>query len=194
MDNITSKNQKGGITAKNVNIGQINNQTDPPEDKSIWPKILKIIIVIGLLASIVTILAYFNLYPRGKEMNESTKSKDNDVNKPKQINVTSYNQSGGITAYNVNIGQQDRKLTQQLANQLTKYIIENDVNNVKITSVMGDQEAFQFASVIKAFLVDQGYSVNGVNQAVYSKPVRGQIIEPGKDPKSVNIIIGGKSN
>lgn len=191
MDNITSKNQKGGITAKNVNIGQINNQTDPPEDKSIWQKIVKIIIV---LASIAAILAYLNLYPRGKEMNESTESKDNDVNKPKQINVTSYNQSGGITAYNVNIGQQDRKLTQQLANQITKYIIENDVNNIKITSVMGDQEAFQFASVIKTFLVDQGYSVNGVNQAVYLKPVHGQIIEPGKDPKSVNIIIGRKSN
>ena len=57
---------------------------------------------------------------------------------------------------------------------------------------MGDQEAFRFASVIKTFLNDQGYKVNGVNQAIFAEPVRGQKIEPGKDTNSMKIIIGGK--
>jgi hypothetical protein len=60
-----------------------------------------------------------------------------------------------------------------------------------ITAVMGDQEAFQFAEQIKEYLSSQGWKVDGVDQAVYSKPVVGQIIKPRSDGK-VEIIIGGK--
>ena len=182
--NVESKNQSGGITAYNVNAD--GNSQIAGRDINIGKSqgrstIAKIAVWITIAAGLVAILSYFGFKPGGTMSEEE-----------KHINVTSYNQSGGITAYNVNIGPQDRKLTSQLANQLMKHIKDNGIEKATITSVMGDQEAFQFASVIKAFLNDQGLSVDGVNQAVYTKPVRGQIVEAGKEPKSISIIIGGR--
>jgi len=183
---VKSNNQSGGITAFNVNISdssQIADQganTAKPKRKG---KLAKFALVVSIVASVIAVLLYFGIKPGGNKMSENKKN----------INVTSYNQSGGITAYNVNIGPQDRKLTSQLADQLLDHIKKNSIEKATVTSVMGDQEAFQFASAIKAFLTDQGIPVNGVNQAVYNKPIKGQIIEPVKDDsKSINIIIGGK--
>ncbi len=47
---------------------------------------------------------------------------------------------------------------------------------VVVTAVMGDQEAFRFASEIKDYLTSQGYEVDGVNQAIFSGPITGQIV------------------
>ena len=65
---------------------------------------------------------------------------------------------------------------------------EKDV--IDLTTVRGDQEAFQFASEIKQFLESENYNVNGVNQADFSNPVKGQSIEPRKEG-GIKIIIGG---
>ena len=43
---------------------------------------------------------------------------------------------------------------------------------------MGDQEAFRFASEIKDYLTSQGYEVDGVNRAIFSGPITGQIVRP----------------
>jgi len=184
-EKVESNNQSGGITAFNVNVDD-NNRIAGRDANVIKvegrSKVARIAVWIAIAAGVVTILGYFGLKPK-----EETVSEDK-----KNINVTSHNQTGGITAYNVNIGPQDRKLTPQLADQLVEHIKTNKIEKVTVTSVMGDQEAFQFASVIKAFLTDQGVSVDGVNQAVYSKPMRGQIVNPGKEPNTIDIIIGGQ--
>jgi excinuclease UvrABC ATPase subunit len=108
----------------------------------------------------------------------------------KNININSYNQSGGITAYNVNIGPQDRKLTESTGQQLIDELKKRPDKEITVTAVMGDGEAFRFASQVKNFLTEKGYDPKGVNQAVYTNPVEGQIINE-KDDK-IDIIIGNK--
>jgi len=64
---ITSKNQSGGITAQNVSFdngsSQLNYQDNSKKGKDRKRLILKISGVIAFIASILTILAYFNIYP-----------------------------------------------------------------------------------------------------------------------------------
>jgi hypothetical protein len=108
------------------------------------------------------------------------------------VNVTSNNQSGGITANQVNIGAIPRNLDDKTQNQLLTIIKKKD-EPIDISSVMGDAEAFRYANQINDFLKTQGYSkVDGVSQAIFSKPIIGQFIE--KDSIGVKIIIGAKLN
>ena len=60
-DHIESHNQKGGITAKTVNIN--GEQADPPKSNRIWiGRYWKFIVVtVSLIAAIVTILKYFGV-------------------------------------------------------------------------------------------------------------------------------------
>jgi len=97
---------------------------------------------------------------------------------PAQVfNVTSNNQSGGITAGVVNVEPQTRHIDAVLVNQLQQ-ILPDKTKTVTVTSVMGDGEAFSFATQIKDFLVQQGYDVNGVNQSIFTAPVIGQQFNP----------------
>jgi hypothetical protein len=105
-----------------------------------------------------------------------------------KIRVTSYNQSGGITAHTVNVGPQARHLDADGQSQLRKNLPSGA--SVQIDAAMGDQESYQFASEIKAFLISAGYKVKGVNQCVWNKPVIGQFIEPYGD--GFRVVIGGR--
>jgi len=64
---ITSKNQKGGITAQNVNIGN-KSQFTFKEEKNKNKKWLKPLIIISsivaFIASVVAILTYFEIFPK----------------------------------------------------------------------------------------------------------------------------------
>ncbi|MCB9262869.1 MAG: hypothetical protein H6607_10890 [Flavobacteriales bacterium] len=104
------------------------------------------------------------------------------------INVTSHNQQGGITAGVVNISSQPRQLTNEAAGQLNQLISSKKGQTITVTCTMGDGEAFGYATQIKNYLTTNGISVNGVNQAVYSQPVIGQIYNPDRH----EIIIGTK--
>jgi len=108
------------------------------------------------------------------------------------VNITSHNQSGGITAHTVNLGPQDRVLSDNAASQLDTELSKHPGKKISVTSVLGDPEAFKFATQIMVYLKEQGYDVDGVNQAVYTAPVRGQHIRPTDD--KVDIIIGAKEN
>lgn len=106
----------------------------------------------------------------------------------KKYNVFSVNQMGGITAGQVNIGPQARQMDDANGQQIKQHIPTSA--KVKVTSVMGDGEAFNFATQIKQWLESNGYSnVDGVNQAIYSQPVMGQGIER-KSESEFEIIIG----
>ncbi len=111
------------------------------------------------------------------------------INDKKTVfNITSHNQMGGITAGQVNIGQQPRVLTDQLKSQLLGIIADRPGAPISVTAVLGDGEALQFAQQIKAFLEGEGHQVNGVDQAVFTAPKMGQSIN--LEPDKMDIIIG----
>jgi len=92
---ISSKNQSGGITAQKVKIttkvDALHVIKDPPRRN--WIKIMSGSII--LLSAFVGVLTYFGYTPdRNDKMDESNKD---------SVQVTSYNQSGGITANEVTI-------------------------------------------------------------------------------------------
>jgi len=108
------------------------------------------------------------------------------------VHVESHDQRGGITAYQVNIQPGDRQLSDDAAKQLEDYLKGVSFKSVEVNAVMGDGEAFRFASQIKNFLTSKGFDVKGVNQVVYSAPVQGQAIEPPNDAGVVKVIIGNR--
>lgn len=109
--------------------------------------------------------------------------------KNNMFNINSYNQSGGITAGVVNLGTHPRKVDDQSGKQLLENLQKE--KKIVITSVMGDQEAFNFGHQILNFLKEKGYNAEGVNQAIYSKPIIGQFIENQK-VEQTDIIIGNQ--
>lgn len=128
-------------------------------------------------------------YPTKEKTRINIPKKDSVIKQP-MINVSSTNQSGGITANQVNIGAIPRNLDENLKNQLLENL-KNKSEKIDIASVMGDSEAFRFANQINDFLKNQGYlNVEGVSQAVYSKPMIGQYLN--RDTKGIKIIIGSK--
>ncbi len=177
-DNITSNNQNGGITAKTVNInGEVNiGRSNKRGGKKLFPYIVGIFTIIG---AIVAILGYKGV------------KKDKNQDEKNIFNVTSHNQQGGITAGEVNIGNTPRTFNQKVTAALQARLPSEKSKTIVITAVLGDQEAFQFAEQIKEYLLSQGWKVDGVNQAAYSRPVVGQIIQPKPDG-GIEIIIGGK--
>ena len=104
------------------------------------------------------------------------------------FNVSSTNQSGGITAGQVNIGTQPRVLTDQNRAQILSIVEARNGAPISVTAVLGDGEAFQYAEQIKAFLESKGHQVKGVNQAVYTGPMMGQSVNEEID--KVDFVIG----
>jgi len=110
--------------------------------------------------------------------------------KDKKINVTSYNQVGGITAGTVNFGPQARQMNQQLGDQLLENISKD--SKVTVTSILGDGEAFAFANQVLQWLKSNDFeNVEGVNQAVYTQPVMGNNLNKKSDTE-FDIVIGTK--
>ncbi|MEZ9455449.1 hypothetical protein AB4258_23585 [Vibrio splendidus] len=87
-------------------------------------------------------------------------------------NVNSNNQQGGITAGVVNVGPQPRKLKPHELSQLLQAFPDKS-KSIRITAVMGDQEAFTYATELKDTLEKHSYRVDGIDQAVYTQPKKG---------------------
>lgn len=127
-----------------------------------------------------------NILKEQKKINKYEKLNNNNPT----VSVISNNQSGGITANQVNIGAVPRNLDDKTQNQLLG-ILKKKNEPIDISSVMGDSEAFKYANQINDFLKSQGYTkVEGVSQSVFSKPVIGQFIN--KDSIGFKIVIGTK--
>lgn len=114
------------------------------------------------------------------------------INSPSSLQVQTKDISGGIHTQNLQINSpsQSRKLIHGSKEQLLNILNQNKEKSVEITAVMGNQEAFTFAVSIKEFLQSKGYNPKGVNQAIFSKPIKGQIINP--EGEKIKIIIGTK--
>lgn len=151
---VTSHGQSGGITAGNVTLNNsvLQMESSPsagPPATPWWKQTWKVVSgAIVVAAAAAAVLTYFHLQP-----------KERPVPDDKKVNVTSYNQSGGITAHTVNIGPQPRtlstmpKLTASLRDLVPK------TKPVDVYAVMGDADGMQFASEIYAFLGANGYKL-----------------------------------
>ncbi len=109
-----------------------------------------------------------------------------------KINITSFYQSGGITAHTVNIGSQPRHINVELKSDLDAKLAGHKEKMITITSLLGDGEAISFAYEIGEYLKSKGYKVNGNNQAVWSNPVKGQGIS-FNDDSTVSIWVGSNT-
>src|SRR6266568_4524387 len=115
------------------------------------------------------------------------------MNNNNNVNVTSYFQSGGITAQTVNVGAQQRHLNNELKMQLDNLLVNRKNSKINISSSLGDGEALSFADEIENYLKSIGYNVHGKNQSVWSRPIRGQEIS-FDDDETVSIRIGSNIN
>ena len=181
MSDVESKNQSGGITSYKVNIKNQYNVKNTKHPKK-WLNILKIGVPIAML--LLAILSYLNIRPKELKM-------DKNENNEKGINVTSHNQSGGITAYkvNFNIGNQPRVFNQEMAKTLKKYLPMDKSKVINMEAVAMDQEALRFAIEIRSYLIKEGYAVDKIMLVMKPVPVFGQIINKRADG-GVDIIIG----
>lgn len=109
-------------------------------------------------------------------------------NQNQGISIISNNQSGGITAQTVNIGSAWRQLHSASAHELLQALPNKKACTV--VAVMGDQEAFAYASQILDYLKANGYHADGVDQAAYSQPVVGLFIK--STDSGFEVVVGAK--
>jgi len=109
-------------------------------------------------------------------------------------NVTSYFQSGGVTANQVYLGRPARILNAHptAEDQLLAFLTDKN-EKVTITCILNDKEAFDFANQIKDFLKSKSYTnVGDVGQAMIF-PSGGGVLQPqsfNRDKNGVFITIG----
>jgi hypothetical protein len=158
---VTSYRQSGGITAADVHVTGSSAVAPAPSKpaKKWWQAWATWVgVAVAFLASLVALLDYFGIQPW--EANAVSDDK---------ISVTSYNQSGGITAGTVNIGAQPRHVTTAYAQVLTKAIPTG--SPVAVTAFGPDNEALAFAFEVYNWLKANGYpAVKGPNERYGALP------------------------
>ena len=97
---------------------------------------------------------------------DAKKDKSQQIDKGEKVSVTSYNQSGGITANHVTIENPGRILSDEfkpvLLNVVEVGFGKYNFDKKSIISIFvpgGDQEARRYAIQIKEYLLSQGYNV-----------------------------------
>jgi hypothetical protein len=102
-----------------------------------------------------------------KKHNMKKDDKEND----KTVNITSYNQSGGITANHVNIGAIPREINSEseilFINEIKKYPVEN----IKIRTLFSDAESQSMSIKIKNIFEKVGWSVEGPIYEIPNQPM-----------------------
>ena len=94
------------------------------------------------------------------------------------FNVNSYNQHGGITAGQVNIGKVPRSLLPPIIQQILGIAAEYKGKKIVVSSAFGDSEAYDFALQIKSLLESNAYTVESMNQKMTVPPLKGQSFGP----------------
>lgn len=99
---------------------------------------------------------------------------------PTIFNVTSQNQTGGITAGIVNFAPVGRHLNESLKKQLDETFPDSS-EKIKISAQMSDSEANDFAEEIKDYLVGKGFQIIEIAQFMQSPPIIGQVLSTDRD-------------
>ena len=76
----------------------------------------------------------------------------------------------------------DRVLDLRAKNKMINDLSQYSDWKVKVTAVLGDGEAQVFAEQIKTIFDRAGWSVDGVDLAMFSKPVRKVLLEVSEEP------------
>ena len=99
---------------------------------------------------------------------------------PVIFNVSSQNQTGGITAGIVNFAPPRRQLNEGVKKQLDELFTDPN-EKIKISAQMSDGEANDYAEEIKEYLVGKGFQIKEVAQFMQSPPILGQALTSDRD-------------
>ena len=123
-----------------------------------------------------------------KQVLSNEKKEEIVEKKDGNIYITSNNQSGGITAQNVNLGKQPRQMNNELGRQIKERVSTD--STILVVCLLGDTEGFNFATQALQWLKQNGYkNVDGVTQVVPSQSLFGQtILERSKN--NYELVIG----
>jgi hypothetical protein len=102
------------------------------------------------------------------------------------INVTTHNQTGGIAAGIVNIGQQQRRGNPKLYSDLDKEFPDN-AEKVQINHVAGSNEAFNLATEIRNYFIGRGFSVPEIGSEMRYPPIKGIELNIKRSPKTITV-------
>ena len=76
----------------------------------------------------------------------------------------------------------ERSLDSRLKQSLITNLKSEAPLDVEITCVLGDTEGFSLASQLKDVFEQAGWKVNGVNQAVFTVPIKHLVLTFGNEP------------
>lgn len=116
------------------------------------------------------------------------KKKSKDTIPAQIINVSSTNQSGGITANQVIVGDIPRKIDQKLRNFLLENLTAIKKKALTVESISGDIESSNLADEIIEFLQQNGFNVECRRQSQFLRPVKGVFLNPNDSL----ILVGSK--
>lgn len=105
------------------------------------------------------------------------------------INVSSSNQSGGITAGIVNLGEPQRRMTSNLKIETDK-IFSDPNEKISISYVSGNSEALNFATEIRDYFISQGFKYIGFGSFTRSPEIYGLVIENSRNKDGRSILVG----
>ena len=108
-----------------------------------------------------------------------------DKKDPDVFHVTSHSQQGGITAGQVFVGGGQRTL-QPGDKAFLLGNMRKDVP-INVAAALGDGEAYAYAAEMKEFLLAAGYTVDGVDQAVWAPPIVGAGIINNSTPQKIQV-------
>jgi hypothetical protein len=80
---------------------------------------------------------------------------------------------------NVNCAPPSRAPDDAVSNHLIQDFRATGSYKIPITAVMGDQEAFQYATKLADILKMAGWTIDGVNQSIYTAPMMGLLVSMG---------------
>jgi hypothetical protein len=131
---------------------------------------------------VIAALVYFGWTPIERIMNQNQKN----------YNVKSYNQYGGITAGEVNVGLPGRHVTEQVKKELDRSLLSDKNKKIIVLCAADDYETQNFAYEIKTYLESQGYMIQGFGKVMASsKPQKGVGIIDRKDG-GIDLVVGGR--
>lgn len=104
--------------------------------------------------------------------------------------IFTQNQMGGQVAHSIqNFGLQPRAVSQAAANALVAELRKYPAEEVVLTCIMGDTEGHHLASILKQVLELGGWRVDGVNQAIFSGPIRGIQLEVPEARPALQVLL-----
>lgn len=109
--------------------------------------------------------------------------------------IFTQNQMGGQVAHSItNIGPQPRQISQAAANALIAELLKYPSEQVDITTLLGDPEAYNLAAILEQILKLAGWQSQGLSQSVFTGLPRGVIIETPVQKDGLVILLNWLNN